>query len=61
MTLTRPSRRSVLKLGGALAFTPLVAQSIARSASATDAAASGLTLGPHPVQRGEPLGRRQQL
>ena len=48
MSLARPSRRNFLKLGGALALTPLATQLIVRPASAAPAQAAAM-IAPHPA------------
>lgn len=57
MSFASPSRRSLLKLGGALALTPLVAQAVARGASA--APAPSVVLAPHPALSAHALWYQQ--
>ncbi|MHA7270725.1 glycosyl hydrolase family 95 catalytic domain-containing protein [Arthrobacter sp. HLT1-20] len=59
MTVMQPNRRQVLKLGGALALTPLVAQMIARSASAAPAQQLATILAPHPALSAHALWYQQ--
>ena len=49
MTFAQPTRRQALKLGGALALTPLVTQLFLQSASAKTAALPATVLAPHPA------------
>nr|WP_211481622.1 glycoside hydrolase N-terminal domain-containing protein [Arthrobacter alpinus] len=49
MTFAQPTRRQALKLGGALALTPLVTQLFLQSASAKTATLPATVLAPHPA------------
>ncbi|WP_104089159.1 glycoside hydrolase N-terminal domain-containing protein [Arthrobacter sp. GMC3] len=49
MTFAQPSRRNFLKLGGALALTPLVTQLIAKGAYAAPGQHAATILAPHPA------------